>query len=50
MGINLLETKGTNLSLPMSDKNRAPHTQIRTEFIKDPAFRIYVFHQQKSIF
>ncbi|MCF6158372.1 MAG: type I-B CRISPR-associated protein Cas5 [wastewater metagenome] len=50
VGINLLETKGTNFRLPMSDKNLAPHTQIRTEFIKNPAFRIYIAHQDPNIF
>lgn len=40
LGLNLLETKGKNLKLPMSDKN--PRTQIRTEFLKDPRFRIFV--------
>lgn len=50
MGINLLETKGTNFRLPMSDKHLAPRTQIRTEFIKNPAFRIYIAHQDASIF
>jgi len=50
MGINLLETKGTNLKLPMSDKNLAPRTQIRTEFLKDPSFRIYIQHEDNQIF
>jgi len=50
MGLNLLETKGTNLKLPMSDKNLAPRTQIRTEFLKDPRFRLYVSHGDKNVF
>jgi len=50
MGINLLETKGKNFKLPMSDKNLAPRTQIRTEFIKNPAFRIYISHKDSAIF
>lgn len=50
MGLNLLETKGTNLRLPMSDKNLVPRTQIRTEFLKDPYFRIYFVHENKEIF
>ncbi len=49
-GLNLLETKGTNLKLPMSDKNLAPRTQIRTEFLKDPRFRIYVSHKDDDVF
>ena len=50
MGLNFLETKGTNLKLPMSDKNLAPRTQIRTEFLKDPRFRIYVRHEDNDVF
>lgn len=50
MGLNLLETKGTNLRLPMSDKNLAPRTQIRTEFLKDPCFRIYFAHKNEETF
>jgi len=50
IGLNLLETKGTNLKLPMSDKNLAPRTQIRTEFLKDPRFRIYVNHEDNIVF
>lgn len=42
LGLNLLETKGKNRKLPMSDKNRQPRTQIRTEFLKNPKFRIFV--------
>lgn len=50
MGLNLLETKGKNLECPMSDKGLAPRTQIRTEFIKDPCFRIYFTHIEKEVF
>lgn len=50
IGINLLETKGTNFKLPMSDKNLAPRTQIRTEFLKNPRFRIYVSHEDNMVF
>lgn len=50
MGINLSETKGTNLKLPMSDKSLAPRTQIRTEFVKSPKYRIYVHHEDTTIF
>lgn len=49
-GINLLETRGTNLKLPMSDKNLAPRTQIRTEFLKNPRFRIFLSHEDDSVF
>ncbi len=49
IGINLLESKGTNLRVPMSDKNLAPRTQIRTEFIKDPMYRIYLAHTDDRV-
>jgi len=49
MGINFSETKGSNLKVPMSDKNLAPRTQIRVEFVKDPCYRIYVYHEDKNI-
>lgn len=50
MGINLLETRGRNLRLPLSDANYAPRTQIRTEFVKEPAYRIYVGNENNDIF
>jgi CRISPR-associated protein Cas5h len=50
IGLNLLETKGSNLKLPMSDKNLAPRTQIRTEFVKGSKFRIYVRHRDNKVF
>ncbi|MGB9730752.1 MULTISPECIES: type I-B CRISPR-associated protein Cas5b [Calditerrivibrio] len=50
MGLNLLETKGTNFCRPMSDGNFAPRIQIRTEFLKDPRFRIYVSHKDDKVF
>jgi len=49
MGINFSETKGTNLRVPMSDRNLAPRTQIRVEFVKDPSYRIYVCHEDRNI-
>lgn len=49
MGINFLETRGSNLKVPMSAKGLAPRTQIRVEFIKDPRYRFYVFHEHVNI-
>ncbi len=46
IGINLAETKGKNIIIPMIDKN--PRTQIRTEFLKDPKFRIYVSIEEEN--
>jgi len=50
MGLNLLETKGKNIKVPMSDNNLEPRTQIRTEFIRDPKFRIYISNDGIRIF
>jgi CRISPR-associated protein Cas5h len=41
IGINLVETKSSPKSF---------HTQIRTELVKDPRYRIYVAHQNPKIF
>jgi CRISPR-associated protein Cas5h len=49
-GINLLETKGTNMKRPMSDRNLAPRTLIRTEFVRFPRYRIYFFHKDERIY
>lgn len=46
LGINLAETKGKNIVIPMIDKN--PRTQIRTEFLLDPKFRIYVSTEEEN--
>ncbi|WP_456441524.1 type I-B CRISPR-associated protein Cas5b [Caldithrix abyssi] len=42
MGINHIDTKKSWLP--------KQHTQIRTEFLKDPAFRVYFAHQDDSLF
>ncbi|MCL5673956.1 MAG: type I-B CRISPR-associated protein Cas5b [Deltaproteobacteria bacterium] len=49
VGINLLETKGSNMKHPMSDKMQ-PHTQIRTELLRDPKYRIYISNSNETIF
>jgi len=49
MGINLINTKG-NYWQPVKKKNHEPRTQIRTEFLKDPCFRIYVSHVDGKLF
>ncbi|MDY7036352.1 MAG: type I-B CRISPR-associated protein Cas5b, partial [Thermodesulfobacteriota bacterium] len=48
MGINLINTKG-NYWIPYGNKHHEPRTQIRTEFLKDPCFRIYVSHKDDNI-
>lgn len=49
MGINLINTKG-NYWQPVKKKNHEPRTQIRTEFLKDPCFRIYASHEDDKVF
>lgn len=49
MGIGLINTKGGYWSL-YSNKHHEPRTQIRTEFLKDPYFRIYFTHEDEKIF
>jgi len=48
-GLNLLETRGKNLKLPMSDRNYQPRTQIRTEFLKDSRYRIFVYIKDEMV-
>jgi len=48
MGINLINTKDFNWQ-PIRTKYHDPRTQIRTEFLKDPYFRIYVSHEDSRI-
>lgn len=49
MGINLINTKGDYWML-YSNKYHEPRTQIRTEFLKDPYFRIYFAHEDEKVF
>lgn len=49
MGINLINTKGGFWTL-YSNQYHEPRTQIRTEFLKEPYFRIYFVHEDKEIF
>lgn len=48
MGINHMETKGKNIYRPASTQNA--RTQIRTEFICSPFFRIYFTHISNNIY
>lgn len=49
MGINLINTKGGFWTL-YSNEYHEPRTQIRTEFLKDPYFKIYFIHEDKKIY
>ena len=39
---NLINTKNVKMFARMNSKKSPPHTRIKLEFLKDPAFRIYV--------
>jgi len=49
MGLNHINTKG-NYWIPIKKGSHEARTQIRTEFVKNPAYRIYVSHEDKEIF
>ncbi len=49
MGINLINTKGGYWTL-FSNQYHEPRTQIRTEFLKEPYFRIYLTHENEGTF
>jgi len=48
MGINLINTKGKHWSLHR-DKYHEPRTQIRTEFLREPCYRIYFSHKDQYL-
>lgn len=49
MGLNHINTKG-NLWIPIKKKNHDPRTQIRTEFLKNPCYRIYATSGDKELY
>jgi len=49
IGLNLINTKD-GYWIPFKKKHHEPRTQIRTEFLKDPHFRLYFTHTNKEIF
>ncbi len=49
LGLNLINTKG-NFWQPVKTKNHDARTQVKTEFIKDPRYRIYFYHKDEDIF
>jgi len=50
IGINLINTKDNKYCLLFKTKTHEPRTQIRTEFIKSPKYRIYLIHKDQEIF
>ncbi len=49
-GINLVNTKDNKSFRLIKTKTHEPRTQIRTEFVKNPKYRIYVVHNNHEIF
>ncbi len=49
LGLNHINTKGNAWQL-INKKNHEPRTQIRTEFLKSPHFRIYFSHFNNEVF
>jgi len=49
MGLNHINTK-SNYWVPIKKGAHEARTQIRTEFVKNPAYRIYVSHEDKEVF
>ncbi len=49
LGLNHINTKG-NFWRPTKKGKHEARTQIPCEFLKDPAYRIYVFHRDEEIF
>lgn len=48
-GLNHINTKG-GYWVPLKKKNHEARTQIRTEFLKSPKYRVYVYHKNEEIF
>ncbi len=48
MGINLINTKG-NFWQPVKRGTHEARTQIRTEFLKHPAYRVYFMHKDQNL-
>jgi len=48
LGLNHINTKG-GYWIPCKKNNHEARTQIRTEFLRAPKYRIYVFHKEKDI-
>ncbi|MGC8970987.1 MAG: type I-B CRISPR-associated protein Cas5b [bacterium] len=49
LGLNYINTKG-NFWRPTKKGTHEARTQIPSEFVKDPAYRIYVSHREDEIF
>lgn len=49
LGLNLINTKG-NYWIPYKAKNHEARTQVKTEFVKDAAYRIYFMHKDNDLF
>lgn len=48
--INTKDQRGDHLFLPIKKPGHEPRTQIRTELVKDPKYRIYFQHRDPTIY
>jgi len=48
LGMNLINTKD-GYWIPVKKGSHEPRTQIRSEFLKDPRYRIYFYHEDEEI-
>lgn len=48
-GLNLINTKG-NHWLPIKKANHGPRSPIKMEFIKNPHYRVYFWHEDNKLF
>jgi CRISPR-associated protein Cas5h len=50
---NLINTKNVNetyMFARMNSRKAAPHSPTRIEFLKEPGYRVYLYHQDREIF
>ncbi len=50
IGLNFINTKNDKTFRPIKDERYQPRTQIRAEFVKSPLYRVFVYHEEESIF
>lgn len=50
IGLNLINTKDNKTFQLIRSKYHEPRTQIRTEFVVNPKYRIYLYHQDRDVF
>jgi len=49
MGLNHINTKD-NVWIPKTTSSHQPYTQVKVEYLKNPYFRIYLYHEDDEVF